>query len=152
MRESSVIYPCYLAAWRGVLVGCLGWPEARYCTWVSAWEDRITRELHGWSDGWFYHEDEMHFVLRLLVTDELADRLQKQRTKRMYNDLAHLLHEELRPAIRGQTWPSSWEPDDFDWLAAKERVETVLQIYGAELPKLDEVTKYESRVVGPPAG
>ena len=147
MRESSVIYPYYLDAWRGVLVGWLGWPEDRIATWVNTWEDRITRNLHGYGD-WFYHEDELHYVLPLLVVDELADRLQKQRSGQMHNDLAHLLYEELWPAITQQTRIPSWEAKKFDWQSAKERVGAVLQKYRAKLPEPEDVTSYERRIIG----
>ena len=94
MQVSEAIYPYYLTAWRRILVDWMGWPEERLAAWVGSWEDRITRNIHGWGD-WFYHEDELHYVLPLLVPDDLADRLKEQRTRRMYNDFAELIEEEL---------------------------------------------------------
>ncbi len=147
MRQPSLIYPYYLIAWQGVLIGWLGWSEVRFAAWVEAWEDRIARE-GGVLQSWFYHEDEWHYVLRLLVIDDLADRLQKQRTGRMYNDLAELLYHKLQPAITQLRAAGWWETDSFDWQAAKTRVEAVLQKYEVGLPQPSEITAYEKRIVG----
>jgi hypothetical protein len=144
---SEVIYPYYLAVWRHILVGWLGWPEERLATWVGAWADRIERNIHGYRE-WFYHEDELHYVLPLLVPDALADRMSKQRTGRMYNDLAGLLYEELQPAITGRPRHASWGTETFDWEFAKERVEAVLGRYGAGLPEPEQTSAYERRIVG----
>ncbi len=146
MEEAGAIYPYYLAVWRRILVGWLGWPEQRLAAWICAWEDRIARNVHGWRDG-FFHEDELHYVLPLLVPDDLADRLKRQRTRRMYNGYAELLCEELRPAITGRPQIPSWGTESFDWHAARERVEVVLGRYGVGLPGSAETSDYESRII-----
>lgn len=118
MEEPETIYPYYRAVWRRVLVDWLGSPEERLAGWIGAWVDRIERNVHGYRD-WFYHEDELYYILPLLVPDALAERLKQQRTHRMYNDFAELLYEELKPAIIGRPHDPTWGTEEFDWQAAR---------------------------------
>ncbi|MFL5342536.1 MAG: hypothetical protein ACJ8F7_20510 [Gemmataceae bacterium] len=136
--------PHYLAAWRAILVGWLGWSLVRFDRWVARWDADLNDE----GDGWLYHEDELYWVLQLLVPDVLALRLQQQRTKRMHNDLAEFLFAELQPAIKSGSQSANWGGPDYDWRAAKKRVEEVLANYGAALPSSDYVTSYERRILG----
>lgn len=136
--------PYYLATWRSILVGWLGWSPDRFDRWVSRWDADLNDE----GDGWFYHEDELYWILQLLVPDNLARRLEQRRTRRMYNDLAELLFEELSPAIMGGSQKVNWGTPEYDWLAAKKRVEEVLAKYGSALPSADHVTSYERRILG----
>jgi hypothetical protein len=147
MQESTVIYADYLATWRWILVGWLHWPEARFAAWVSCWQEKLNTNEDGWRD-WFYHEDELHYVLPLLVPLDLAERLSRQRTRRMYNDLAELMFEELHPAIMGCPRKKDWGMPEYDWDAAKKRVEEILAKYGTALPSADHVTSYERRILG----
>ena len=133
---------CYFPVWRAVLIGWLGWDSARFDAWVAGWHDDMADE-----NSLFYHEDEWYYILPLLVPDELGDRLVRQHTSGMYNDLAHLWHAELDRAIRGFPHMPSVGTPDFDWKAAKDRASAVLQSYGYELPTADEMTAYETRVV-----
>jgi hypothetical protein len=145
MPEPEGLHPEFIKIWRHVLMGWLEWPEERFAAWVASWDFKITHvECHR---VWFYHDDVLHWVLRLLVPDDLAHRLEKQRTRRMYHDLAQLMHEDLVHAIAGgPQYPVVWT-EGFDWAAAKWRVEAVLQKYGAGLPRPSEVTSYEKRIL-----
>ena len=135
----------YIDIWRPILTGWLGWSEDRFTAWTESWDYAI-RNVEA-QRVWFYHEDELNYVLRLLVPDELAHRLVKQRTQRMYNDLAQLMYEELQTAIAGRPVYESWRTDAFDWEAAKRRVEIVLELYGASFPRPSEVSSYERRIM-----
>jgi hypothetical protein len=133
----------YLAAWRPILMGWLGWSCTRFDRWVTRWDIDLNDE----GDGWFYHEDELYWILQLLVPDNLAIRLREQRTRRMYNDLAELLFEELHPAIMGRPQLEDWGTPRYDWDGAKKRVEEILAQYGTTLPSGDSVTSYERRIL-----
>jgi hypothetical protein len=144
MESPDGLYQAYIDIWRPILTGWLGWSEDRFAAWTAGWDYAIRNvDAHR---TWFYHEDELHHVLRLLVPDELAHRLEKQRTRRMYNDLAELMYEELQTAIAGRPVDDSWRTDAFDWGAAKRRVGIVLEHYGASLPTPADVSSYERRI------
>jgi hypothetical protein len=145
MREPEGLDPGYVAVWRPILTGWLGWSGERFDSWVTSWDYKIRNvKCHRL---WFYHEDELEYVLRLMVPDELAHRLEKQRTRRMNHDLNELLYEEIGPAITGRPNHPSWGTDAFDWEAAKDRVEAVLQRYEVSIPGPSEVTSYEKRIL-----
>ena len=133
MRRSKLIYDYYTTTWHQIVVGWLGWSEERFAAWVVAWESQITDGTHGLGN-WFYHEDELYYVLDLLVPDELGQRLAKQRTRRMYHDLANPLYDEIKPAITGRPHHPSWGTEAFDWAEAKLRMEAVLRQYDVTLP------------------
>lgn len=144
MQEPEGLDAGYVAVWRPILTRWLGWSGERFDAWVASWNYKIRNvECHR---VWFYHDDELSYVLPLLVPDELARRLQKPYTRRMYDDLAELL-KEIPPAITGRPNHPSWRTDAFDWEAAKYRVEAVFQRYGASLPGVSEVTSYEKRIL-----
>lgn len=136
MDASELIYPRHLSVWRQILVSWLGWSEERFSIWVESWERKVRDNVHGWRD-WFYHEDELYFVLPLLVPKDLREHLAKQRTQEMYSDLAELL-QEIKVAITGRPNHPTWRTEAFDWEAAKQRVAAVLSGFGARLPRPDE--------------
>jgi hypothetical protein len=123
--------------WRPILTGWLGWSPARFNDWVSRWDAD--------PGGDFLHEHPLYWILPLLVPNHLADQLRKQRTRRMYNDLAELLYEELCPAILG-TDKRCGSPS-FDWNASRQRAEAVLHAYGARFPEPSEITSYETAIL-----
>ncbi|MFL5327925.1 MAG: hypothetical protein ACJ8C4_03340 [Gemmataceae bacterium] len=106
----------------------------------------MDKDLNDEGDGFFYHEDEFYFILPLLVPDTLRTRLECRRTKRMYNDFAHLLFEEIKPAITGRPHSHLLGTPNFDWSGAQSRVSAVLAEYGCELPTPNEVTVCERYV------
>ena len=131
----------YLPTWRRVLLEWLGWDESRYESWITGWQSDLSNEC-----SMFFHEDEWHYILPLLVHDDLATRLAGQRTHHMYNDLAHLMHEELDRAIRGIPRCYPIQEPGFDWDAAKSRAEEVLHGYGHDIPDRSYFTSYEMRI------
>lgn len=120
----------YVAVWRQLLCGWLGWPAERFDAFVAGWESGLAGE---WLDGLFYHYDELYYVLGFLVPDDLAERLRLQRTGQHYNDLA-ALEAELGDAITGRPVSPTWGSPQYDWTAARARVEAVLARYGGSLP------------------
>jgi hypothetical protein len=135
--------PYYLAAWRPILMDWLGWSPRRFDRWVARWDV----DLNDAGDGLFYHEDELYWILRLLVPDDLARRLIQQRTRGTCNDLDEVLFQELHPAIMGGHREVNWGTPEYDWDAAKKRVEQVLAKYGAALPPPNHVTSYERGIL-----
>ena len=133
--------PYRVAVWRAILIGWLGWSQARFDRWVAAWEEALNDEGDHW---FFYHENSLHWILGLLVPDDLALRLQGQRTRQMYNDAAELAYMELHPAIAHDP---HWDKPEYDWNAGKKRAEEVLARYGATLPSPDHVTSYEQEIL-----
>lgn len=115
--ELSRNRPYYLAAWQPILMGWLGWSPKRYDRWVARWDV----DLNDAGDGLFYHEDELFWILRLEV-----------------------LLQELYP---GGPHKVNWGTPEYDWNAAKQRVEEVLAKYGAALPPPNHVTSYERGIL-----
>lgn len=138
----EVALQLYIPTWRKVLVGWLGWDDARFDAWVAGWHDDLVDE-----NSLFYHEDEWYYILPLLVPDELSTQLANRKTKQMFNDLAHLHFEELDRAIRGRPELPAVDTPGFDWDAARDRASAVLQTYGYDLSTADETTSYEMRIV-----
>jgi hypothetical protein len=134
----------YLYVWASMLKGWLKWPEERFNNWVQRWlpglEDR--------DNGLFYHEDELYYVIHLLIPDSLKDRLQGHRTQhRYYDDLAELISGKLYPAILGSS-PYVALGQTTDWEAARQRVIDVLAQYGSAMPSAHEITRYEKGILG----
>ena len=119
----------YVEVWRQILCGWLGWSSDRFGAWVA----RFDADLNDEGNPLFYHEDELYYVLAQLVPRELSDRLIWQRTGERYNDLAELKWQ-LGEAITNYPIRPSWGRPEFDWAAARQRVEAVLERWGAKLP------------------
>ncbi|MGL6077030.1 MAG: hypothetical protein ACRC8S_22975 [Fimbriiglobus sp.] len=118
----------YVAVWRVLLRDWLAWPEERFAEWVAMFDD----DLNDRGNSLFYHYDELHFVVPQLVPRELAESLQWEPSATSYNALGELLGE-LGWAITGRPFLPNWGTEQFDWHAARERVEAVLQRRGASL-------------------
>ena len=73
MESPDGLYQWYIDIWRPMLTGWLGWSEDRFTSWTAAWDYAI-RNVDA-QRTWFYHDHELDHVLRLLVPDELAQRL-----------------------------------------------------------------------------
>ena len=127
-------------------MGWLGWDEARFDAWLNAWHYDLTME-----NTWLYHEDEFYWILPLMVPDDLAERLRRQRTKQIYNDLAQLMYIELDEAIQGRPKCYPIGVPGFDWDEAKSRAVKVLQSYGRNFPGRDEITSYERHILSRPS-
>lgn len=143
MGELAGNRPRYVAFWRQILCGWLGWSAERFDRWVA----RFDADLNDEGNPLFYHYDELDPIIRLLIPDALVGKLQGRRTQQThYDDLAKLV-SELYPAVFGGGMKGPSEPG-FDWAEAKRKVEAVLGGYGYSLPSASEVTRYERGMVG----
>lgn len=128
MGELAGNRPRYVAVWRVLLCDWLGWSDRQFAGWVA----RYDADLDDRGNPLFYHEDELAHVIPQLVPRSLAERLQWERSAVSYSALGELLGE-LRGAITGRPHRPEWGTPAFDWGAARERVEAVLQRRGTSL-------------------
>ena len=112
--------PFYIRVWRRVLVGFLGWPDPMFEVFVAKWNERLNDPSHG-----FYHEAPLRYVTRLLIPYQLQSTLNVRQADRF--------QEQIEKAIDGGDC-FSYTGDDFDWEAARQRVERLLAEYGERLP------------------
>ena len=163
---SDVLQDAYLEAWRD-LGSYLRRPEIPFFLWLRGIAGNKPRELHRHHLGTRMRDPRREVSIGaggpseststaiaagLLGDLTAASELAARRERRMYNDYAELPYEELRPAIAGHPPIPSWGTESFDWRAARERVEAVLQRYGVNLPTSAETSDYERRVVGHAGG
>lgn len=117
--------PMYLWFWQRVLREMLGWSEARVHEWAKQFEAGLNVE-----DPQFYEELPTYYLVDLLTPNSLQDRLKGMQWVRF--------KEEIEVAIWG--WinaPSDLFEADFDFKAARERVEELLAEYGESIPQRD---------------
>ena len=124
MGELASNRPAYVAVWRQVLRGWLGWPAEQFDAWVA----RFDADLNDEGNPFFYHEDELYYVVPQLIPPDLAERLIWVRSKKSYSAYGGLI-DELYDAI-----PTGWETPHYDWDAARGRVDAVLRRWGTQLP------------------
>ena len=132
----------YVPTWHRVLVGWLGWSDSRFNAWLAAWQSDLSA-----NDSLFYHWDEWHYILPLLVHDKLATELAEKRTRERHNDLQYLLDTDLNEAIRGLPLCYPINEPEFDWDLARRRANDCLQTYGHTIPDASYVTAYEHRIL-----
>lgn len=117
----------YLHDWIECLRALLGWPQQQVYKWSEQWQ----RGLDGLDKGMFYHETPIWRITPLMIPDSLAARMNP-------TDLLRL-EGRIEAAIRhpGSDVPYGTEAEEtrenFDWSAAKQRVEAVLNEYGETL-------------------
>jgi hypothetical protein len=130
----------YLDAWAQCLGTLLAWPEEQVYNWSMKWQ----HGLDGNDKGWFYHETAMHYVTPLLIPDSLSVRLDP----RQLSDLDHCIEDAIRhPESCGGTID---DVKTFDWHAAKERVEGVLNDYGETLRSIQYPVVVRRLIAGIP--
>ncbi len=126
-RDAAIIGPLYLNVWNKILSTFLGWSPDRIDAWAAKWADGLSgMDLdppNRW--GWFYHETAISYVTRLLIPDELWGRLSTKEKNQLQSDIE-------RAITFGET--NIKQRQDYDWGAAKLRVEAVLGRYGSLLP------------------
>jgi hypothetical protein len=122
-RQSAALKPRYLRAWSNILSVFLGWTKERIDRWASTWEEGLNSSASE-IKGWFYHETAEYYVVPFLIPDTLRRRLTPI-------ELNHL-GERLQRAITLGNSRIEFA-DDYDWYAAKGRVEAVLGEYGERL-------------------
>src|SRR5262249_35026387 len=133
--------PIVERAWRTVLSDWLNWDMSRIESWLKLWEPDLRDE----GGSWFYHDNVMRNVVGLLITDDVADRLRKQRSVKFPHDLMALEVELERLFDERPEHCSVWS-DSFDWVGARRAVDACLARYGTSMPTSDNVTAFERRV------
>lgn len=147
----------YIVLWMKTLEVMLHWSKDR----VLAWAKQYQQGLDG-HDLWFYHEDPLHYIIPLLIPDQLKLRLQPTELYQLQDQLRQALGAASSPLLpealtaaqqqlpleqwlplfssysqeavaRGE-WLSATNMDRYDWQAARLRVEQVLRQYGVVLP------------------
>jgi hypothetical protein len=117
--------PRYIRVWRNVLADWLGWSDKRVAKFISGWE----ADLDG-RGGLVYHENAIHWVVGRLISKRLE---QKLKAASPQDSRAVLRFSwRLADAIQSQSTGNP-ENDDFDWEAARRRVDAVLSEYGEKL-------------------
>ncbi len=126
--------PFYIAAWKHVLVDWLHWPDERFERWIKVHEV----DLEDRGNPLFYHLEALGYVKLFLIPDRLALRLDAMRNEG--TPPSHRLASRLEGAI-GPGTEVTCNPE-FDWNAARERVEAALKEYGEALPGPDNRMNY----------
>ena len=123
--EPSPLRRRYVEVWQQLLVDWLGWSADRFTDFVA----RYDADLNDAGNPLFYHYDELYYVLRYLVPNDLAAELSGRNTeKQFYNDLA-ALESEVGAAITGRPHLPTWGRHGFDWDAARARPVTRTQAF-----------------------
>jgi hypothetical protein len=113
----------YARIWRCALKEFLNWSEKKITGWIEPRLQDFDRP------SLIRNEAPIWYVVPWLIPQELADKLAGARLARFERYLEHVI----------QGVDPNWELDpDFDWGAARERVEKALRRYGAELPRLKD--------------
>lgn len=114
----------YLSAWKKVFHVFLGWSEADALKWAE-WCDEF---LEPDDNAMFYHEPPMYYVALGLVPKRLTMSLEGMELTRFGWRIQDLIED-------GDEF-CSCKPD-FDWQAAKIRVEKLLNEYGESLENIE---------------
>jgi hypothetical protein len=110
----------YLQTWTHVLGIFLGWSEDE----VMRWADRYIEFMNETGMGIFYHETPIYYIVPELVPGALARKL----------DAHELMSLDARIETTIYNGDSCCDSrPDFDWHAARDRVERVLNEYGESL-------------------
>lgn len=113
----------YLRIWKKLCAYFFGWPEGPVLEWARRYEDGLNNVAPG-----FYNATPARYVAPLLVPERLRDKL------RGFGLV--VLQSRLQHAIEGGNDPFFDLDPDYDWSAARERVEAVLNAYGGSLTEL----------------
>ena len=139
MNNCAENKPFYIRAWRHVLSNWLKWPEERVSRWLNAFDN----ELEDKNSGFFYHETAMHYMTPLLLRESFCEQL-RQQCEPNSGPPSYSHRNELEDAIGRDN--IEWD-DNFDWNAARLRVERVLARYDQTMPGPEEQTSYEVRML-----
>ena len=111
----------YYTVWCKALGTFLGWSEEEVYRWAS----RFTRRLDN-DDDLLYNDTPMQCIADLFIPKALTDKLSQDKRRE--------LRREIRYAIEINGSGSTFR-NDFDWDAAKARVNEVLERRGVKLPE-----------------
>lgn len=110
----------YVETWVRALQVFARCPKSTVLEWARLFEYNVT-------PGWFFHELPMYYVAEVIVPPRLESSLH-------VFDLIKLREQILDVIENGD--PFCDEDPDFDWEAAKDRVERLLNEYGDSLSNL----------------
>ena len=106
---------------------------------MSAFDD----ELEDRDSGFCYHETALHYMMPLLLRESFCEQLRRE-CQPTAGPPTYWLRHELESAIGKSDLP--WNAD-FDWDAARQRVEKILARHGQSIPGPEEQTSYETRML-----
>jgi hypothetical protein len=119
----------YLHDWVECLGALVGWPPEQVVKWSKKWQ----YGLDGLDDGLFYHEAPMYYITPLLIPPSLSARI----TALQRGKLCERLFVTIRHPCSYTPYGEEPEnPETFDWQAAKQRVEAVVNEYGETLESI----------------
>lgn len=124
----------YVSVWRRILEGWLGWQEPRVQRFIERWEEELTAPESSMDSQMFFHDSPIEYVSHLLQPPSL-----RNRPIGPDDDPVEIEHK-IEHAVNQDYACNS---DQYDWEAARRRVEAVLAEYGASLPTPDQPAWYE---------
>jgi hypothetical protein len=110
----------YVKLWYAIFGEFLGWTRAEVIRWAEQYETEIKEDRFP-----FNHETPVYYVTPVLVPQSI-------RSKMHGFELIHF-ENRLESTIKGYGEPLWAKPDEYDWKAAKQRVESILNEYGESL-------------------
>lgn len=105
----------------------LGWGEERTLRWSEKWEEYV-RQNPPSTTGAFLHEAPAYYILPLLMPRSLRRRIGRGEINMSSVDT------DLQRAIENRQGLRCYSDPEYDWAAARSRVEAVLAGYGERLP------------------
>ena len=110
----------YLAVWRVALARLLGWPEDRILAWTSTTGQEYLQSSH------LNHEYPAYYIVPHLIPRSLARVLPLRRYWELVSAVIRTL--EITSEL-GMLHP------EYDWAAARQRLDALLDEFGRELPR-----------------
>jgi hypothetical protein len=119
MRISTEVGNEYFEYWAEVLHQLLGWDRRHVMIWALQFESQINDE-----NSLLFHEEPGFYLATLLVPDSIKERTTRIETIRLAGRLVQSIY--LGRADEGSA-------RDYDWEAAKHRLNAILAEYGENL-------------------
>jgi hypothetical protein len=123
--------PYYEAVWRRVLEGWLRWPKERVDRFILNYDDDLNDQ-----NSIFYHDVALYYVIPRLIPSHLGLEIGA------YCSLYSSIDQAIGPTLEVERNPQ------FDWEAAKSRVEAVLASHDAALPGPEEIPDFLRKWLG----
>jgi hypothetical protein len=132
--QAAALRPRYLKVWHNILSTFLGWSAAQVDGWATKWQSGLDNTKYS---GLFYHEEASWYVVPLLIPEALRQRLpSSEHHKLMYKIEAAIVHGKSPIAFA----------ENYDWKAARDRVEAILNEYGSSLAMVGKLTEPDTRL------
>jgi hypothetical protein len=124
----------YVAVWRRILAGWLGWPEPRIQRFIEVWRDQLTAPELSTTSKLFFHDSPIEYLSRLLQPSLLRKRVITSEDDPVEIDhkIEHAVNQDYH-----------YDSETYDWAAARRRVEAVLAEYGASLARPEDLAPHE---------